>query len=141
MRDRELPILLVDDDRVDVKTVQKALRSNQVTNPLRVAATGAAGLEELERISKDGGRLPCLILLDINMPGMSGLEVLDRLKADARFRHIPVILLTTSKNEYDRKTGYGNGAAGYIVKPVDFERFVEAVRAIELYWSLCEPAV
>ncbi len=136
------PVLLVEDDLLDVKSVRRAFKMNGVTNPLHVATNGEEALEYLRsRVSEasDGEpSFPRLILLDINMPVMNGLEFLVAYKSDDAFKHIPAVVLTTSTEEHDRLESYRNGIAGYIVKPVDFEAFREAIRRFDRYWAICE---
>ena len=128
-------ILLVDDDKLDVMTVQRALKDIHVANPLRVAFDG---VEALAYLGAEGTVLPALILLDINMPRMNGLELLAILKQDERLRPIPVIVLTTSPEERGKLETFQLGAAGYMVKPVDYLQFVEMMRTIDLYWTVSE---
>jgi CheY-like chemotaxis protein len=128
-------ILLVEDDEIDAMTVRRAMLENKVTNPLDVAEDGEKALEYL-RASKS--KYPGLILLDLNMPRMGGIEFLRIVKSDETFKKIPVVVLTTSSEDRDRTDAYELCAAGYIVKPVNYLEFVEAVRTIDLYWTLCE---
>jgi CheY-like chemotaxis protein len=129
------PILLVEDDQVDAMTVRRAMMDIKVTNPLDVVENGEQALAYLR---DPGNRLPGLILLDLNMPRMGGIEFLKIVKRDVILRRVPVVILTTSSEERDRIDAYDLGVAGYIVKPVDYLKFVEAVRTIDLYWTLCE---
>ena len=141
MSSNAFPILLVDDDQVDAMAVKRAFRSVKLANELHVVESGEEALEFLRRegrFNEDNAPRPGLILLDINMPGMGGLEALRAIKAELRFRTIPVILLTTSKSQPDRLKAYQTCAQGYIVKPVEYEGFLECIRTIDLYWSLCE---
>ena len=131
------PLLLVEDDLVDVMTVKRALRDLNVTNPLRVVHNGEEALAHL-RLS--GQSLPGLILLDLNMPRMNGIEFLEVIKHDEHLRRIPVVVLTTSKEEQDRVNSFNLSVAGYMVKPVDYRQFVEVIRTIQLYWTLSESA-
>ncbi len=133
--EKNVSILLVEDDLVDVKTVQRAFKENKMKNPLSIVGNGEEALEYLR--NNDNPR-PGLILLDLNMPVMNGIEFLKVAKADDGLRSIPVIVLTTSQDESDRVYSYNLSVAGYITKPVEFEKFVEAVKIIDLYWSLCE---
>ena len=137
-----IPILLVEDDLVDVKTVKRALKENKITNPLYVAGHGEEALAYLRRegehADRSGSPKPGIILLDLNMPVMNGIEFLRVIKADDNLKRIPVIVMTTSHEESDRVESYGLGVAGYVIKPVDFPKFVEAVRVIDLYWTLNE---
>jgi CheY-like chemotaxis protein len=127
------PILLVEDDRVDVLSVARAFKDLKIANPLEVVGNGEAGLEWLrdERNPK-----PCLILLDLNMPRMNGLEFLKVMKNDEDLRRIPVIVLTSSKGEQELMETYEHGVAGYMVKPADYLRLVEVMRVIDLYWTV-----
>lgn len=129
------PILLVDDDPLDVMTLKRALHDLQVGNPLYVSSDGEAALTFLRNLSNAP---PALILLDLNMPRMSGLELLKVLKADARWRLIPVVILTSSQEVEDRLASFDLNAAGYIVKPLDYSRFVEILRTIYQYWRTSE---
>ena len=129
------PILLVEDDEVDRITVQRALREIRVTNQLQIAGNGEEALE----ILKDANReRPGIILLDLNMPRMNGVEFLRVIKSDGELKRIPVIVLTSSREEQDRVESFNLSVAGYMIKPVDYRQFVEVVRAIDLYWTLSE---
>lgn len=129
------PILLVEDDNVDVMTVKRALADLRVGNPLVHSTNGE---EALAYLQQRGNHKPCLILLDLNMPKMNGVEFLKTIKADKTLKKIPVVVLTTSKSERDITEIFENGVAGYVVKPADYKKFVEAIRTINLYWSLSE---
>ena len=129
------PILLVEDDEVDVMTIRRALKILRVSNPLDVAGNGE---EALEYLHNSHTSLPCIILLDLNMPRMGGLEFLGIIKQDPILHHIPVVILTSSRQEHDRMAGFDKNVAGYMVKPVGDEQFVEVVRTINLYWTLSE---
>ncbi len=128
-------ILLVEDDRVDVMTIKRALKEIKVTNPLYVAANGE---EALEFLRDEKHEKPIIILLDLNMPRMNGIEFLKIIKKNGLFKKIPVIVLTTSKEEEDKIESFNLGVAGYMIKPVDYVKFVEVVRTIKLYWTLSE---
>lgn len=134
----DVNILLVEDDKVDVKTVIRAFKENHIANGLDVVYNGEEALEYLRSCDSISKRLPGLILLDLNMPVMNGVEFLEVVKKDEKFKSIPVVVLTTSQEENDRMESYNLGVAGYIIKPVEFEKFVEVVKIINLYWSLCE---
>lgn len=129
------PILLVEDDEVDVITVRRALKDINVTNDLDEAGNGEKALEHLRDPQT---RTPCVILLDLKMPRMDGLEFLEIIKADDGLRRIPVIVLTSSADEKDRITSFNHSVAGYMVKPVDYRQFVDVIRMINLYWTLSE---
>jgi CheY-like chemotaxis protein len=136
MDDRLLNILLVEDDEVDVMNVQRAFKKNNIGNPLWVAGNGIDALEVLR-----GGGMPRerrLVLLDLNMPRMNGIEFLRELRADPELRPTPVVVLTTSDDERDRVDAYNLNVAGYILKPVTLVNFVEAMATLNKYWALVE---
>jgi len=128
-------IMLVEDDEVDAMTVRRALKELHVTNPLVQAEHGEEALGYLRQPGRD---LPCIILLDLNMPVMGGIELLQVIKHDAALKRIPVVVLTTSDEQQDKVASFDLGVAGYIRKPVDYQQFVEAVRSIDTYWTLSE---
>lgn len=136
---RNVPILLVEDDEVDVENVVRAFEATGITNPLTVAQNGEDALALLK--GTGAGRRPGLILLDINMPVMNGFEFLAVLKQDPLLRAIPVVVLTTSQEESDRNRSFQLSVAGYMIKPVEFSDFVDVVRTIDRYWSLSELGV
>ena len=131
-------ILLVEDNPDDEALTLRALKKNDIRNKVVVARDGAQALEYLfgtgERKERDPEVLPELVLLDLKLPRVDGLEVLRRIRADERTRLLPVVILTSSKEQRDLVEGYGYGANSYIRKPVDFGQFVEAVRQLGLYW-------
>ena len=127
------PIMLVEDDDVDVMTVNRALRDSKVTNQLVSIADGE---EAIEYLRDKSAAKPCIILLDLNMPKMDGAEFLKVVKADNALKKIPVVILTTSNSDRDVIETFELGAAGYMVKSVDYEKFVETIRAIDQYWTL-----
>jgi CheY-like chemotaxis protein len=129
------PILLVEDDRVDAMTVKRALKDLKVTNLLVHTLNGEEALNHLR--AESNGK-PCVILLDLNMPKMNGVEFLKVAKDDDVLKSIPVVVLTTSHEEQDVVESFKLSAAGYIVKPVDYKKFVEAMRTIDIYWTLSE---
>lgn len=131
----ERPILLVEDDQIDIMTVQRALRELTVPNTLITAENG----EEAIRSLQDDNTKPGLILLDLNMPVMNGIEFLKLIKSDAKLKCIPVVVLTTSTEQCDKYDSYELGIAGYMVKPVDYRKFVDLMRTIDTYWTLSEP--
>ena len=133
-------ILLVEDDKVDVMNVQRSFKKANITNPLYVASNGVEALailrDESETVKMPNTRR--LILLDLNMPKMGGIEFLEALRADPALRATPVIVLTTSDQERDRVEAYNLNVAGYILKPVTFINFAEVMAALNRYWTLCE---
>ena len=134
--DRKTHILVVEDDEVDVKNVQRAFSRGNLTNPLYFAKDGLEALHMLRSEQVPGPRR--IVLLDINMPGMNGHEFLRELRADPELRPIPVIVLTTSNDERDRFEAYDVGVAGYLLKPVTFAGFVEFMATMNRYWTLME---
>jgi len=129
------PVLLVEDDSIDAMTVRRAFRELRVVNPLKHVINGEEALTYLQDEANDK---PCVILLDLNMPKMNGTEFLKVAKADRTLRKIPVVVLTTSSEERDVVETFQLNVAGYIIKPVDYKNFVEAVRTIDVYWTLSE---
>ena len=136
MNDKMLNILLVEDDQVDIMNVKRAFDKNRITNPLYVAANGLDALEMLRTNAVPADRR--LILLDLNMPKMSGIEFLRELRADAALSSTPVVVLTTSNHERDKIDAYNLNVAGYLLKPVTFINFVEVMAALNKYWTLVE---
>ncbi|MFA9218996.1 MAG: response regulator [Sphingomonadaceae bacterium] len=135
MKIHNKPILLIEDDRVDVMTILRALKEIRVVNPVVNMEHGEAGLAYLH---DPASARPCIILLDLNMPIMNGIEFLQQAKQDPSLRSIPVIVLTTSEEQQDKVRSFDLGVAGYMAKPVDYRRFVEMMRSIDLYWTLSE---
>lgn len=140
MESKPLNILLVEDDELDVMNVQRAFRKNNITNPLFVASDGVEALEIL-RGQNTAVPLPRdrrLILLDLNMPRMNGIEFLHELRADPELAVTTVIVLTTSDEERDKVEAYRLNVAGYILKPVTLSAFVEIMAALNKYWTVSE---
>jgi CheY-like chemotaxis protein len=135
-RERLLNILLVEDDEVDVMNVRRAFKKNNIANPLYVAPNGVEALEQLR--SRTIPRDRRIILLDLNMPQMGGIEFLRELRADPELSLTPVIVLTTSNDERDRIEAYNLNVAGYLLKPVTFSNFCETMAALNKYWALVE---
>ena len=129
------PILLVEDDQVDAMTVKRALKETHVTNPV---VTLENGEEALKYLRDPESAKPCIILLDLNMPIMNGIEFLQVMKHDEKLRATPVIVLTTSEEQQDKVSSFNLGVAGYMAKPVDYQRFVEVMRSINTYWTISE---
>jgi CheY-like chemotaxis protein len=127
------PVLLVEDDSVDALTVKRAFKELKILNPLVHRTNGE---EALEYLRDESNEQPCLILLDLNMPKMNGIEFLKVVKVDDVLKKIPVVVLTTSKEERDIVESFRLSVAGYVVKPVDYQKFVETIRMIDLYWTL-----
>jgi CheY-like chemotaxis protein len=136
MGERTLNILLVDDDQVDVMNVQRAFKKSNITNPVWVSSNGLEALEMLR-----SGTVPKsqrLVLLDLNMPKMNGIEFLRELRADPSLAQTSVVVLTTSKDERDKVDAYNLNVAGYLLKPVEFIDFVGLMAALNKYWTLVE---
>lgn len=141
MEEKVVNILLVEDDEVDVMNVKRAFKRNRITNPLFVAGNGLEGLEMLRGQHSSGNNVPDtrrIILLDINMPKMNGIEFLQELRKDDDLAPTPVVVLTTSDEDQDRIEAYKLNVAGYILKPVTFSSFAEVMAALNRYWTLCE---
>ncbi|MDX9767068.1 MAG: response regulator [Ectothiorhodospiraceae bacterium] len=138
-------ILLVEDNPDDEELTLLALREYKLANDIVVARDGEEALDYLFARGAHAGRdpraMPQLVLLDINLPKLSGIDVLRAIRADERTRYVPVVMLTTSKEENDLVASYSGGANSYIVKPVDFAQFVEAVRQLEVYWLILNQPV
>jgi CheY-like chemotaxis protein len=136
MNEKILNILLIEDDEVDVMNVKRAFTKGNITNPLFVAGNGLEGLERLR-----GDEIPKarrLVLLDLNMPKMNGIEFLRQLRADPELTLTPVVVLTTSDAERDKVEAYNLHVAGYLLKPVTFASFCETMASLNKYWTLVE---
>ena len=132
-------ILYVEDSMLDVELTMEVLKDNNILNPVIVANDGVEALEYLKCEGKYTGRTPDnpgMILLDLKMPRMDGLELLSIIKKDDKYRKIPVIMLTTSREEQDLIRGYELGVNAYVVKPIDFEDFAIAVKEIGVFWAI-----
>ncbi|WP_223808917.1 response regulator [Rufibacter hautae] len=135
MEDKEVNILLVEDDEVDIMNVQRAFKKNNITNPLHIAHNG---LEALEMLKEGAIPMPPIIILDINMPKMNGIEFLQELRKDPALNRISVFVMTTSNEDSDKINAYNLNVAGYILKPLSFEKFLTSVATLNRYWKLCE---
>jgi two-component system response regulator len=131
-------ILLVEDSSIDEELTLRALRKSNISNKVVVARDGAEALDYLFARGAYAGRdardLPQVVLLDLNLPKLGGLEVLRMIRAEEATKLLPVVILTSSKEDKDLLTGYASGANSYVVKPVDFTQFADAVRQLGLYW-------
>lgn len=131
--------LLVEDDEVDVKNVQRAFKKNNINNPLFIAGNGEKALVLL----RGNGNAPItpppqVVLLDLNMPKMGGLEFLQEVRKDSRFKSLSIFVLTTSDEERDKIAAYNFNIAGYILKPIESGQFMDTIRTLEAYWTLCQ---
>jgi len=133
-----VPILLVEDSPADVELTLRAFKRRKLSNPIAVARDGEEALDYIHRRGAfaGGAPVPGIILLDLRLPKVDGREVLRQIKSHGPYRHIPVVVLTTSAEDRDVKASYELGAASYIVKPVEFDKFVSVVERIDLYWIL-----
>lgn len=127
------PIMIVDDSIVDVLLIQNAFQELNVDNQTIVCNNGQEALQYLNKLS-NRDEYPGIILLDINMPKMNGLELLNLLKQDEELRIIPVVILTTSDNPKDKEESYKNYAAGYLVKPLEYNEFIEMMQSLKDFW-------
>jgi CheY-like chemotaxis protein len=131
------PILVVENDPTDVELVRRAFGRRHTVNPIETAEDGAEALERIHEW-ETGKPSPVLILLDLHLPGASGLEVLGQIKAHPKFSRIPVIILTASSESADINAAYNLGANSYIVKPIDFDRLLQVTDQVELYWAILD---
>jgi CheY-like chemotaxis protein len=133
------PILIVEDRAIDLDLTKRALARSKVANPIQVARDGEEALAFLQRW-ETGEATPVFVLLDLKLPKVDGMEFLRQLKNHPKFHAIPVIILTTSAEDCDIREAYGLGCNSYIVKPVDFNKFVEVASQIEIYWCALNTA-
>lgn len=135
-------MLLAEDDEVDIMNVRRAFRKNNISNPLHVARNGLEALWMLRGNKEQNIEKLCptpkIILLDLNMPRMNGLEFLKEIRNDEELRTLSVFVMTTSDEESDKFAAYNMNVAGYIIKPLSFQRFVSAISILNHYWKLCE---
>ena len=132
-------ILLAEDNENDVELTLSALKECHLSNEVEVVRDGAEALDCIYQRGKYSGRgdcLPCVILLDLKMPRVDGLEVLRQIKSDPALRHIPVVMLTSSREEKDLVQSYDLGVNAFVVKPVDFDQFLKAIRALGMFWVI-----
>ena len=131
------PILLVEDDLVDAMTVKRAFSDSKIENELIHAKNGEQALEILLEPNRE---TPCMIMVDLNMPRMNGVEFLKERSNHDQLKLIPTVVLTTSNNNTDKRACYELGISGYFVKPIDYQEFLEIVRTLDKYWTLSELA-
>ncbi len=129
------PILVVEDDQIDAMTVKRALRDIEITNEVVIKENGE---DALAYLLNEDEELPSIILLDLNMPRMNGIEFLQQIKQHEKLSTIPVIVLTTSRSEQDKIDSFKLGVAGYMIKSVNYQEFVEIVKTIKNYWEISE---
>jgi len=127
-------ILLLEDDIVDVMTIKRAIKHLDISNNLIVKENGEEGLDYLNHCAE----LPGLIFLDLNMPKMNGIEFLGAIKSNKKWAQIPIVVLTTSKDQHDKLATFSKGISGYMIKPVDYAQFKDMIDTIKKYWNLSE---
>ncbi|MEJ5166432.1 MAG: response regulator [Thermoanaerobaculia bacterium] len=135
MKEKKISFLLVEDDEVDIMNVKRAFEKNKITNPLHIARDGLEALEILKRKPKIEN-FPNVVLLDLRMPKMDGIEFLKNIRADSELKKLIIIVLTTSDDDRDVVSAYDFNVAGYIIKPITFDKFMQAMATINLYWTL-----
>ncbi|WP_310412420.1 MULTISPECIES: response regulator [unclassified Chamaesiphon] len=141
LKNSRLNILLVEDDEVDVMTVQRAFKQSKITNPLYIAGNGSEALAMLRGKTGEPALIPSdrrLVLLDLNMPAMNGLDFLRQLRSDAEIGRIPVIIITTSDEKKYLTDAYELNVSGYLKKPSTYDKFVELIVVLNDYWTACE---
>ena len=132
-------ILLAEDNENDVELTLNALQESRLSNEVKVVRDGAEALDYIYRRGNYSGRadcLPCVILLDLKMPRVDGLEVLRQIKSDPALRQVPVVMLTSSREEKDLVRSYDLGVNAFVVKPVDFNQFAQAIRSLGMFWAI-----
>jgi len=132
-----MTILLVEDDEVDIMNVKRAFKKNNISNPLVVAHNGIEALELLRSKAVDAPK-PKIVLLDLNMPRMGGIEFLKEIRQDQELSALSVFIMTTSNEDGDKIDAFNLNVAGYILKPLSMDRFIAAVSTLNSYWTLCE---
>lgn len=138
MADHMIRILLVEDDEVDIMNVQRAFRKNNIANPLVVANNGVEALRILREAIAKRNEFFKIVMLDLNMPKMGGIEFLKQVRADPVLKPLSVFVMTTSNEESDKRAAYDLNIAGYIIKPLSFDNFVHTISVLKHYWQLCE---
>ncbi|WP_454781619.1 response regulator [Legionella sp. WA2022007384] len=138
--DKSINFMLVDDDEIDIKDMQRTFKKNKINNPLHVATNGIDALNKLLGINGEKKLTPTpkIILLDINMPKMNGIEFMKTLRTNKQLKSLLIFILTTSNSEKDKIDAYNLNAAGYIVKPFQISDFMEVISSLHHYWNLLE---
>lgn len=135
MKEKKISFLLVEDDEVDIMNVKRAFEKNKIANPLHISRDGLEALEILKKKPKIEN-YPNVVLLDLRMPKMDGIEFLKNIRADSELKKLIIIVLTTSDDDRDVVSAYDFNVAGYIIKPITFDKFMQAMATINLYWTL-----
>lgn len=133
-----ISIMLVEDDEVDIMNLKRAFKKNNINNPLYIAGNGLEALEILRKCGTDEMPMPKIILLDLNMPKMNGIEFLKELRKDEKLHRLSVFVMTTSNKDNDIIEAYNLNVAGYILKPLSMDKFMSAVGTLSNYWQLME---
>ncbi len=138
--DKAINLMLVDDDEIDIKDLQRTFKKNKINNPLHVATNGVEALNKL--LGQNGEKklkpTPQIIILDINMPKMNGIEFMQNIRTNKKLKSLLIFILTTSNNEKDKIDAYNLNVAGYIVKPFQISDFMEIISSLHHYWNLLE---
>lgn len=129
------PVLLIEDDRVDSMTIRRAFKDLNISNPLVHKYNGE---DALDYLNDPNNKRPCIILLDINMPKMNGVEFLEARQQNCLAKKVPVVVLTTSEDQRDITKTFELGVTGYMVKPINYDKFVDVIKTIKLYWTLSQ---
>jgi CheY-like chemotaxis protein len=139
MSEKVINILMVEDDEIDIMNVRRAFKKNNVTNPLHITNNGIEALDYLKEINETAPlKMPKIILLDLNMPKMGGIEFLRELRKMEHLKTISVFVMTTSNEDNDKVEAYNLNVAGYILKPLSMDQFMDVVSTLNSYWKLCE---
>ncbi len=139
LKTKPVNILLVEDDSIDVKAFQRAMKKLKIGNPIHVCSDGAEGFEYLEKTFDENPEdAPSLVIMDINMPRMNGIELLEKIRDDQRMRHLVVFMLTTSNDDKDKFEAYNLNVAGYMLKSDMGSSFIRAVELVDNYWRVVE---
>jgi len=139
MNNKTIRILMIEDDEIDIMNIRRAFKKNNVTNPLHVTNNGIEALEYLKDLVENSpSKMPKIILLDLNMPKMGGIEFLRKLRQNENLKTISVFVMTTSSEDKDKVEAFNLNVAGYILKPLSMDQFMDVVSTLNSYWKLCE---
>jgi hypothetical protein len=139
MNNKTIKILMIEDDEIDIMNIRRAFKKNNVTNPLHVTNNGIEALDYLiDLVENSPSKMPKIILLDLNMPKMGGIEFLRKLRQNENLKTISVFVMTTSSEDKDKVEAFNLNVAGYILKPLSMDQFMDVVSTLNSYWKLCE---
>jgi CheY-like chemotaxis protein len=139
MNNKTIKILMIEDDEIDIMNIRRAFKKNNVTNPLHVTNNGIEALDYLiDLVENSPSKMPKIILLDLNMPKMGGIEFLRKLRQNKNLKTISVFVMTTSSEDKDKVEAFNLNVAGYILKPLSMDQFMDVVSTLNSYWKLCE---